>query len=178
MVLDQLRTALRASHAEIVGARNREVGRIQAQLQAVQTRLDRAYDDRLDGRLSIDEYERRANGWRDEQTRLRRELDAHAGADQATMEQGIALLELATTAVRIWDRQDATAKRKILGYLTSNSVFGEEGLTITWREPFDQLAEFGAEPEDKNGRELASSAERPKWLPECRLSSSVYHQEW
>ena len=164
-VLDQLRTALRASHAEIVGARNREVGRIQQQIAAVQNRLDRAYDDRLDGRLSIDEYERRANGWRDEQTRLRRELDAHAGADQATMEQGIALLELATTAVRLWDRQDPTAKRKILGYLTLNSVFGEEGLTVNWREPFDQLAEIAAEPEDTNGGKLAFPAERQKWLP-------------
>jgi hypothetical protein len=126
-VLDQLSTALRASHAETVGARSREVGRIQQQVQTVQARLDRAYDDRLDGCLSIDDNERRANGWRDEQTRLRRELDAQALADQATMKKGIALLELATTGVRLWDRQDATAKRKILCHLTSNSTLARRG---------------------------------------------------
>ncbi len=164
-VLEQLRVGLRSSHADIMTARNREVGRIQQQVDTIQARIDKAYDDRLDGRLSIDEYERRANGWRDEQTRLRRELDAHAGADQATMEQGIALLELATKAVELWERQDPTAKRKILSYLCLNSVFGEEGLTVNWREPFDQLAEFSAEAEDTNGGKLSFSAERPKWLP-------------
>ena len=93
-------------------------------------------------------------------------------------EEGLALLELATTAVRLWERQDPTAKRKILGYLSLNSVFGEEGLTVNWREPFDQLAEIATEPEDTNGGKLAFSAERLKWLPERRLSASGYHQEW
>ncbi|MCB9684374.1 MAG: recombinase family protein [Alphaproteobacteria bacterium] len=77
-VLEQLREALHASHAEIVAARNREVARLQQQIGQIQQRLDRAYDDRLDGRLSIEEYERRAQGWRDDQGRLFVELDAHA----------------------------------------------------------------------------------------------------
>ena len=93
-------------------------------------------------------------------------------------EEGLALLELATTAVRLWERQDPTAKRKILGYLSLNSVFGEEGLTVNWREPFDQLAEIATEPEDTNGGKLAFSAERLKWLPERRLSRSRCRQEW
>ncbi|MCB9694805.1 MAG: recombinase family protein [Alphaproteobacteria bacterium] len=164
-VLEQLREALHASHAEIVAARNREVARLQQQIGQIQQRLDRAYDDRLDGRLSIEEYERRAQGWRDDQGRLFVELDAHAGADQATMEQGIALLELATTAVRLWERQDATAKRKILSYLTLNSTYGGEGLSVVWREPFDQLAEYATEARNEYGRRVSSPAERSGELP-------------
>jgi hypothetical protein len=112
-VLASLRSALRASHAALVEARDRELGQVRRQLEVLQQRLDRAYDDRLDGRLSVEDYERRAQGWREEQGRLRRQLEAHAGADQATVEQGLALLDLATMAIRLWDRQEPAEQRKI-----------------------------------------------------------------
>lgn len=53
----------------------------------------------------------------------------------------------------------------MLGVGDQYAVFGADGLTVRWREPFDQLAELAAEPEHANGRKRALSAERPKWLP-------------
>lgn len=89
------------------------------------------------------------------------------------MEQGIALRELATNAVRLWERWNPTAKRKILGYLTLNAVVGEEGLSVNWREPFDQPAEIATETEATNGGKLASPAERQKWLPLMEVARTI-----
>lgn len=164
-VLQVLRKALRESHAMVMEARDREVVRIEGELKKLQARMDKAYDDRLDGHLPEDQYLRRFAGWREEQDLLHRELRSHANADASTMEAGVALLELATTAVRLWEKQDATARRKILAFLSQNSTFGEEGLTVTWREPFDLLAEITATRKAGVGENSDSTAVHTEWLP-------------
>jgi site-specific DNA recombinase len=164
-VLQMLRDALKESHAEIAGLRDRAVGDLQRQMQQLQGRLDRAYDDRLDGRLSAEDYDRRAGAWRDQIARLSRDIEAHGRADHLTVDQSLEIVAFASTVLAVWDRQPPEERRKLLHLLCSNFLFGEEGLTINWLEPFDELAELADERENKIGQELALLADRPIWLP-------------
>jgi site-specific DNA recombinase len=52
--------------------------------------------------------------WRTEQTRLLREIERHGSAEESYMEDGIRLLELARKASRLFAKQPAHEKNRLL----------------------------------------------------------------
>ena len=173
---EMLRTALLETHGELVAARDREVARINRGLADLRTKVDRAYDDRLEGRIPADVFDRKAAGWREDEDRLRRELTALDKADAATMGQGLDLLELGNLSVQLWEQQDVIAKRKLIVFLAQNCAFSKNGLVVNWRKPFDLLPLIAAELTDENGRKLAFPADRSKWLPDGFLTDKLDHR--
>ena len=131
--------------------RDASVSRLQVQYDRLQRRIDTAYEDRLDGGIAADFFERRAAEWRKAQTTLRRRMDAFAAADQAYIDQGIALLELARRAVVLYERQNSREKRRLLDFLHLNSFWDGEHLETSWRKPFDILVELARESRDGTG---------------------------
>ena len=157
--------ALRSSHADMVAHREASMARLQAEWERMQARIDTAYEDRLDGRIAPDFFERKAAEWRDEQAQLRRRMDLHLDADQASIDQGIALMELAGRAVELYEQQNPREKRRLLEFLMLNSFWDGESLEVDWRKPFDILAESPAGPPTRNAPGGGSEGVFEKWLP-------------
>ncbi|CAG0948775.1 hypothetical protein RHIZO_00055 [Rhizobiaceae bacterium] len=72
------------------------------------------YLDKLDGRIDNAFYDRMLAQWRTEQTRLLREIERHGSAEESYMEDGIRLLELARNASRLFVKQPAHEKKRLL----------------------------------------------------------------
>ncbi|MFM2244039.1 MAG: hypothetical protein RL071_113 [Pseudomonadota bacterium] len=66
-VLAWVRTALLASHGDEQRFHAEAVARLHKQYEQLQRRIDFAYEDRLDGRISTEAFDRMAEGWRVEQ---------------------------------------------------------------------------------------------------------------
>ena len=163
--LGWVREALHASHADERREHEGAIERLQTEHKRLQKRLDAMYVDKLDGRVDVTFYERMSTSWREEQTCCLREIEQHQSANKSYMDEGVQLLELARNARRLFERQEAREKRRLLNFLVSNCSWKSGELTATLRQPFDLLAETTLAVE--KGRAAGGIANGPSqiWLP-------------
>jgi site-specific DNA recombinase len=139
-VIGLVADALRHSHADQKRFHEEAVARLQAEYSRVQNRLDRAYEDKLDGHIDAAVFDRKAAEWRAEQDRLLRAVAEHQQANQSYMEEGVLLLELAGRAADLFTKQPPREKQRLLDFVLSNCIWANGRLAAEYRQPFDLLA--------------------------------------
>ncbi|TIL73213.1 MAG: hypothetical protein E5Y70_17805 [Mesorhizobium sp.] len=139
-VLTWMRDALKASHADERREQEQAIERCQTQYKRVEDRLQAMYLDKLDGRIDNAFYDRMSAQWRVEQTRLLREIERHSEAQESYMEDGLRLLELAREASRLFAKQAANEKKRLLNLVLSNCEWDRGEVRANFRQPFDLLA--------------------------------------
>ena len=163
--LELVATGLKSSQADQAREHNEALKRLQGEYDRIQGRLQAMYVDKLDGKIDAALFDRFSVDWRKAQDRCLREIERLQAADESYFEQGITLLEMATNAQRLFDRQTAEEKRKLLNFVVSNSSWRDGELTVTLRQPFDLIAEMSTVSscfEPAEGRNLADHS---GWLP-------------
>jgi site-specific DNA recombinase len=163
-VLDWVREALHASHADERREHEAAIGWLLAEHKRLQARLDAMYVDKLDGHVDAGFFERMSTEWRAEQDRCLREIEWHQAANRSYMEEGVQLLELARDAQRLFAGQEPREKRCLLKFVVSNCSWEGGELTVTLRQPFDLLAETTAIAAQALRDERAASAKTAIWL--------------
>ena len=78
------------------------------------------YIDKLDGKIGGEFYDRMAGQWREEQVRCLRDIERHQDAEKSYVGEGVQILELASNAQSLFERQPAREKRRLLNFLLSN----------------------------------------------------------
>jgi site-specific DNA recombinase len=130
------------------------------------------YVDKLDGRIDAAFFDRMAAQWRDEQGRCLRDIERHQNANRSYLEEGIHLLELAQSARRLFDRQEAREKRRLLDFVVSNCSWKGGELAVELHQPFDILAKAKAASAMAGGALRADPGQSVTWLgdldPDCR----------
>ncbi len=139
--------ALRSSQADKQRDHRRATLIVQQRYQRVQEMLDRAYDDRLAGRISEALWERRSREWEAELASTRSELERLERASHEYTVVGSQILELAKNAKTLFLRQSGPEQARLLKTLLSNCTLRDGSLTPTYKKPFDLLVE-GNETED------------------------------
>ncbi|MCG3117773.1 MAG: hypothetical protein LLH30_19045 [Candidatus Manganitrophus sp. SA1] len=104
-------------------------------------RIDQAYIDKLDGKISEEFWTERNQDWRREQDQIRIKLQAHQKANTNYLQEGIRILELANQAHSQYVRQNAHEKARLLKILLSNCTLKDGSPCPTYRKPFDLVAE-------------------------------------
>ena len=140
-VLEWVRQALHASHADERREHEEAIRRLRAEYDRLQARIDAMYIDKLDGKIGGDFFDRMAEKWREEQTRCLRDIERHQEAEQSYMDEGVQLLELAHNAQALFERQPTREKRRLLDFVLSNCSWEDGEVVATFRQPFDLLAE-------------------------------------
>ena len=79
------------------------------------------------------------------------------------LDVAIQVFELANRAYDLMISREPREQRRLLEVLISNSVLAEGRLTLTWREPFDQLAQPPVEPETENGDSDSQNRRHSVW---------------
>jgi site-specific DNA recombinase len=164
-VLEWVREALDASHADEVREHEDAIKRLRAECDRLQNRIHAMYVDKLDGKVDDAFFERMSGEWRAEQDRCQREIERHQTADQSYLEEGVRILELARNAQRLFEKQEPREKRRLLNFLVSNCSWKSGELTTVLHQPFDLLAEtigIAAQKADDGRHNLTKSE---IWLP-------------
>ena len=112
---------------------------LQKQREKLQVRIDAMYEDKLDGRITQEFYDRKSNLWREEQENILRKIEKHQNANRTYLNEGVRLLELAQNAVKLYEKQEMSEKHKILNFVVSNSIWKHGRLTPIYRKPFDMI---------------------------------------
>jgi len=163
-VLNWISAALRESHADERKEHEAAVARLQVEYERLQNRIHAMYLDKLDGRVDRGFFDRMSAEWRSEQDRCTREITWHQSAEQAYLEEGVRLLDLAHNAKRLFAKQEPEQKRRLLNFVLSNSTWRDGELTATFRQPFDLLAETTTIVAQSGNAGGANSPRHPSWL--------------
>jgi site-specific DNA recombinase len=130
----------------------------------LQDRINAMYVDKLDGLVDTAFYERMSNQWREEQNRCQREIERHQNADKSYKDEGVALLDLARNAQRLFAMQEPREKRRLLNFVLSNCTWEDGEVVATFREPFDLLAQTATNSAQLGTGEKSKSAKNEIWL--------------
>jgi hypothetical protein len=93
-----------------------------------------------------------------------REIERHQKVDQSYMDEGVQLLELARNAKRLFERQEAREKRRLLYFVLSNCTWEQGEVVATFRKSFDLLAETTAIAMRSPGDNGTNFAKTEIWL--------------
>jgi len=96
---------------------------------------------------------------------LSRAFDRLSEADNAYIDDGIALLGFAKDARRMFAEADFAGKRNILHHLLSNCSYKDGEVSVTFRKPFDIIVESLPEAKASEGAPSAKIGQSRKWLP-------------
>ena len=164
-VLEWVRDALHASHADERGEHEEAIKRHQAEYKRLQDRINAMYVDKLDGVIDTAFFEKMSSQWREEQNRCQREIDRHQSADKSYMDEGVQILELAKNAQKLFERQPPRQKRRLLNFVLSNCTWEDGKVAASFRQPFDLLAETTAAAAGKEAGSITRLAKTEIWLP-------------
>lgn len=128
--------ALKGHHQVEKEFHENSVSSIQAQLKKLQEKLDKVYEDKLEGIIPEELWFRKHNQYLEEQTRLMRSLDEHQKGSASYMESGIQLIEIAQNAIQLYKKPSNTEKRRLLRFLSSNYTLKDKKVVPDWNPPF------------------------------------------
>ena len=128
------------SHQDTKKFHDDQIEKLQRDYQRIQDRIDAMYLDKLDKLIDAPFFQLRAAEWRNDQSRITTEIEAHRTANKHYIDEGVKLLDLANRAYLLFGRQPPREKRKLLDFVLSNCSWKNGELMAHYREPFDLLA--------------------------------------
>ncbi len=121
-------------------------------------------EDKLDGRIDQDFYDRKSSEWKKEQDDILLKIERQQEANRSYLDEGVKLLELVQRAVILYEKQNEQEKRRIINFMCSNSTWKDGRLYPTYRQPFDMLVEKNLAYQKKKAVLHEKNGFRPFWL--------------
>ena len=98
-----------------------------------------AYNDRLDGRITTDEYDKIVARFVSDEQDIQEELAQCTKKDNTFLDSSLMVLDLAQRAGQLFREASEVKKQQILNLVTSNLILKNGKLVYDLREPFDVL---------------------------------------
>jgi site-specific DNA recombinase len=137
LLLDSLRDSMK----DKIEYHNTLVQQLEKQLKLLQGRLDGAYLDKLDGKISEEFWQSCTKKWTADKEELLIKLLALQKADTHYMDHATLILELAKKASRLFKNQNAGQKRRVIDLITSNCSYKDGKLDLELKPVFGLILE-------------------------------------
>jgi site-specific DNA recombinase len=112
---------------------------LQKKYLVIKNRLDKLYEDKLDGFISTNFYTEKQSSWSFQLDKIHSTIKGYEVADNAYKKLGIKLLELCESLLERYLTAKDVEKRKTLQFLFSNAIWKDKKLQVKFRKPFDFL---------------------------------------
>ncbi len=141
--------------------RQQELAAAQQRLAALRTRMDQAYEDKLDGRIAEEFWIRKANEWREQERTLEAKIERlSTPVTTQTVLTVQRILELANKAHFLYLTRNSAERGQLLRMVLLNCATDGVSLWPNYRKPFDLIFQR-AKTEEWSGREDLNL--RPPW---------------
>ncbi len=167
-LVNWIRKALKESHSQEAEYHTKATSELKRQHDTLQKRLDALYDDKLDGKVTQEFFDRRFEQYAKEQKASLEALEAHQRANMSYFELGLGIFELSQKARQIYEkRANLEQRRALLNFVFSNLTLRDGNLMPVYKNAFQIIA---ARAENKNwlGRKdsnLRMTGSEPVALP-------------
>lgn len=140
-VLDNLTSMLKENHQREQDFYENSLLAIQTKLNKIKARMKIMYDDRLDGRITSNEYDKRIKEMKAEEQNLITQIKEHSQADETFLITSSYLLELANRAYELFESSQTAQKRKLIDFVFANLEAKAGNLCYTLKNPFAGILE-------------------------------------
>lgn len=113
---------------------------IQSEIKRYQTRIDKMYEDRLDGLIADDLYQQKFKEFTKKQSDLKVHLQNIELLDNSRLDKFAHLLKLANSAPELFRQATFDEKREIINETLSNLCLDMDLLRWKYKKPFDLMA--------------------------------------
>lgn len=139
--LDRLVTTLRSSHEGKVEFTKNEVSHCRTQIDKYQNRIEKAYEDKLDGSITTEQYDKLRKQWTQKKQEFQDKLERIDKADEEYYITASYLLELASRSYELFMGSEPEQKRQIIGLTLQNLKIKDGKVLYDWIKPFDSIFE-------------------------------------
>jgi site-specific DNA recombinase len=138
-VLSQLSESLLSEKGRETELQQEQTQRLQQRLASVRSRLDQAYTDKLDGKITEELWSRKSAEWQTEEQQIQMAIRALSEIKPERMLNAVRILELPNKAYFLYVRQSPSEKGKLLNLVLSNCAIDAASIYPTYRKPFDVI---------------------------------------
>lgn len=139
--LEWVKSALSSSHKDMKEDYQRSLNKLQDRYNKIQEQIGQAYQDKLDGLIDKDFWNKKSADLTLEAQQIKDSLDQYEKVNTNYYEDGTRILELSQRAYSLYLRQKPDEKRRFLNLLLSNCTYHNGTLCPSYRKPFDIIAE-------------------------------------
>lgn len=140
-VVEDLTGQLRKGHETERDFYEQNVSRIQKELGKLTNRKSVMYLDRLDGRITHDEYDKLIVQTKTREEKLHDEMRSHSKADETFLISCSYLLELLKRASDLFERSQPSQKNQLLRFVLANAKVDGEKLVWDLKSPFSGIVQ-------------------------------------
>lgn len=201
-ITEWLKKALKESYQDELQYHNDTVGELHARYEAIQKRMDKLYDDKLDEKITPDFYSRKFKQYSDEKDEVTESIKKHSNASTGFLNLGVSIYELSQRAKEIYltakSKDMVDEQRALIRFVFGSLTIDDGKLSYTYSKTFKILSEAVAETNgpkvekiddleigkfeltkkpDNSTKKDALSPLRPIWLPlaeAIRSSVGIY----
>ena len=163
-VLNWLQVAVAEFDLNERGARDRELKRLEEQHRRVQAKLEAIYEDRLEGRISKDLYDRKSQELRTQSLELLGRINEMRASAPAPVEDAINLMDLTSRSAELFPMQPAPEQQHFLKLLLKAATWQDGRLCTEFENPFESLRRSNQSSRTKHAANGSASGEMEDWL--------------
>jgi site-specific DNA recombinase len=176
-IADWVRQYIRERHENDMETYLVSMRKLKQRHEDLARRINLAYDDRSDGRITTEFYDKKVAAWTSEQEAILEQLDKFDKTYAAKLEHDLDILELSQRAKEIYDiKKDVEQRRALLREIYSNLTLDGQSLDYTYTEhvqaisnKVDLTRELKTEFEQANNpstkaKEAFNEASKTIWL--------------
>ena len=138
-VLEQLRQSLLQDNDRTEAHGQSEGERLRTRLAQVRRRIEQAYLDKLDGKITEAFWEAKSSEWNQEEQQILMALEGLERQSPERLLDGVRILELANKAYFLYLKKPPAEKEKLLRIVLSNCKIDAASVDPTYRTPFDMI---------------------------------------
>lgn len=159
-----IKKALKESHADAITFSTTARDELHKRFESVQRRLEALYDDKLDGKIAEDFYQRKFQQFSQEKDDILSAQQKHEGANKKYYELGSNIFDLSQRAKEIYLNKNRLNddKRILLRLIFSNLTINADKLNVSYNKAFGILSEYSGIWNKKFEPEESGSDKRQK----------------
>ena len=127
------------------------VNALKAEYDRYEVRIKKMYEDRLDGRITDEMYDKLLREYKEKQSEILSQMQDHSNADEQFYLTANATLGIAQRAKDIFKSSEPTEKQQLLSFLLQNCTLDGKNLDFSLRSPFNLVANYHDNPTGRMG---------------------------
>lgn len=138
-VLAQLQESLFSDKNREAETRAEQMRHQEQRLAQIHRRMDQAYQDKLDSKISEEFWARKSSEWQLEEQKVLNAIQSLKASQPERLLDGARILELANQAYSLYVRQSHAEKAKLLKMVLSNCSIDAANIYPSYKKPFDLI---------------------------------------
>lgn len=141
-IYEWVKKAFKESHKDKIEFHNSSIAALEQRLAQIQNRFDRIYDDKLDGRIGDDFYQRKFDQFSQERDSILNSIKKHSSSDENYFKLSLNFFELVQRAKEIYiSIKEVEKKRSLLRLMFKSFSLSDSDFKYEFTEAFKLIAQ-------------------------------------